>query len=126
MTATLKCRRFPVCSPLARSAPDCTAPIALAEIHFRTCSCSVCAPANLPLNSLADSIGVVTQETYLFHDTIRTNLLYARPDATSEEIEAAARAAFELGTDFFRRTLRRSELQIPPADLAELPAQFGH
>src|SRR5262249_50638347 len=45
------------------------------------------------LTSLADSIGMVTQETYLFHDTIRTTLLDARPNAAQEEIEAAARAA---------------------------------
>jgi ATP-binding cassette subfamily B protein len=43
--------------------------------------------------SLAQQIGMVTQETYLFHDTIRTNLLYAKPDATQAEIEAACRAA---------------------------------
>jgi len=43
--------------------------------------------------SLAQQIGMVTQETYLFHDTIRANLLYARPDATQLEIEAACRAA---------------------------------
>ena len=36
---------------------------------------------------------MVTQETHLFHDTIRANLLYARPDATQAEIEAACRAA---------------------------------
>jgi len=48
---------------------------------------------DLTLDSLADNIGMVTQETYLFHDTIRTNLLYARPDATQEELEEAARAA---------------------------------
>jgi len=36
---------------------------------------------------------VVTQETYLFHDTVRTNLLYARPDATEGELHAAATAA---------------------------------
>ena len=36
---------------------------------------------------------MVTQETYLFHDTILTNLLYARADATREEIENAARMA---------------------------------
>jgi ATP-binding cassette, subfamily B, bacterial len=48
---------------------------------------------DVTLASLAESIGMVTQETYLFHDTIRTNLLYARPNATQEEIEAAARAA---------------------------------
>ena len=45
------------------------------------------------LTSLADIIGMVTQETYLFHTTVRENLLYARPDATDAEIEAAARAA---------------------------------
>jgi ATP-binding cassette subfamily B protein len=45
------------------------------------------------LGSIADAIGIVTQETYLFHDTIRRNLLYGRPDATQEELEAAARAA---------------------------------
>ena len=43
--------------------------------------------------SLAHQIGMVTQETYLFHDTLRANLLYARPSATEEELEAAARAA---------------------------------
>jgi ATP-binding cassette subfamily B protein len=43
--------------------------------------------------SLAQAIGMVTQETYLFHDTIRANLLYAKPDATPAEIEAAAQAA---------------------------------
>ena len=45
------------------------------------------------LESLGDNIGVVTQETYLFHTTIRRNLLYGRPDATQEELEAAARSA---------------------------------
>jgi ATP-binding cassette subfamily B protein len=45
------------------------------------------------LDSLASAIGMVTQETYLFHDTIRTNLTYAKPDATQAEIESAAKAA---------------------------------
>lgn len=45
------------------------------------------------LDSLSAQIGMVTQETHLFHDTIRTNLLYARLDAAQEELEAAARAA---------------------------------
>jgi len=45
------------------------------------------------LASLGEVIGFVTQETYLFHDTIRKNLVYARPDATDAELEAAARAA---------------------------------
>ncbi len=45
------------------------------------------------LSSLAAQIGMVTQETHLFHDTIQTNLLYARMDATQEEIEAACKAA---------------------------------
>jgi ATP-binding cassette subfamily B protein len=45
------------------------------------------------LKSLADNIGMVTQETYLFYDTIRANLLYARPDASEGEMIAAAQAA---------------------------------
>ncbi|MEO8476057.1 MAG: ABC transporter ATP-binding protein [Actinomycetota bacterium] len=45
------------------------------------------------LESLGEMIGVVTQETYLFHTTIRRNLMYGRPGATQEEMEAAARAA---------------------------------
>lgn len=48
---------------------------------------------DLSLNTLSDAIGMVTQETYLFHDTIKTNLLYAKPNATMAEIEAAARSA---------------------------------
>jgi ATP-binding cassette subfamily B protein len=43
--------------------------------------------------SLAETVGVVSQETYLFHATVRENLRFARPDATDEEIEAAAAAA---------------------------------
>jgi ATP-binding cassette subfamily B protein len=45
------------------------------------------------LESLAAQVGMVTQETTMFHDSIRTNLTYARPDAAQPEIEAAARAA---------------------------------
>lgn len=47
----------------------------------------------LALSSLADAIGMVTQETYLFHTTVRENLLFANPHATEAAIEAAARAA---------------------------------
>ncbi len=47
----------------------------------------------IKLASLGEIIGVVTQETYLFHASIRDNLRYARPDATDEELEAATRAA---------------------------------
>jgi ATP-binding cassette, subfamily B, bacterial len=43
--------------------------------------------------SLARTIGVVSQETYLFHASIRENLRFAKPDATDEEVEDAARAA---------------------------------
>ncbi len=43
--------------------------------------------------SLVNQIGIVTQETYLFHDTVRSNLLYARPEASQEDIEAACQAA---------------------------------
>ncbi len=45
------------------------------------------------LESLSRQIGMVTQETYLFHDTIRANLLYAKPDATQAELEQACRLA---------------------------------
>ncbi len=45
------------------------------------------------LESLGRVIGFVTQETYLFHDTVMANLRYAKPDATIDEIEVAARAA---------------------------------
>ncbi len=48
---------------------------------------------DVTLDSLSSVIGMVTQETYMFHDTIRTNLIYARMDATQDEIESAARAA---------------------------------
>jgi len=43
--------------------------------------------------SLVDRIGIVTQETYLFHASIRDNLRYARPDASEEELMVAVRAA---------------------------------
>jgi ATP-binding cassette subfamily B protein len=48
---------------------------------------------DLTLSTLADQIGVVTQETFLFNDTIRANLLYAKPEANPAEVEAACRAA---------------------------------
>jgi ATP-binding cassette, subfamily B, bacterial len=47
----------------------------------------------LSLQSLAGIVGVVSQETYLFHASVRENLRFARPDAGDSEIEAAARAA---------------------------------
>ena len=43
--------------------------------------------------SLARTVGLVSQDTYLFHASVRDNLRFARPDATDEELEAAARAA---------------------------------
>jgi ATP-binding cassette subfamily B protein len=48
---------------------------------------------DIQLASLPQHIGMVTQETYLFHDTIRANLLYAKPDATQQELEEACRTA---------------------------------
>jgi ATP-binding cassette subfamily B protein len=47
----------------------------------------------ITLESLGRVVGFVTQETYLFHASIRDNLLYARPDATEEELVAATSAA---------------------------------
>jgi len=48
---------------------------------------------DLSLQALADLVGVVSQETYLFHETVRENLRFAKPDATDDEIELAAKAA---------------------------------
>jgi len=49
------------------------------------------------LQSLEDAVGYVTQDAYMFHDTIRVNLQYAKPDATDEEIWASLAAA-QIGT----------------------------
>jgi len=48
---------------------------------------------DLTRSSLADAVGMVTQEPYLFHGTIRDNIAYAKPGATADEIEQAARDA---------------------------------
>jgi ATP-binding cassette subfamily B protein len=48
---------------------------------------------DMSLESLAATVGVVSQETYLFHASVRENLRFARPDATDQEIEDAARTA---------------------------------
>nr|WP_270029019.1 ABC transporter ATP-binding protein [Solirubrobacter phytolaccae] len=47
----------------------------------------------LTFDALADAVGVVSQETYLFHASVRENLRFAKPSATDSELEAAARAA---------------------------------
>ena len=49
--------------------------------------------ADLTLESLHAAVGVVTQDAHMFHDTIRANLLYARPSATEAELAEACRAA---------------------------------
>jgi ATP-binding cassette subfamily B protein len=48
---------------------------------------------DLTFPSLADAVGVVSQETYLFHASVRENLRFAKPDATDADVEEAARAA---------------------------------
>jgi ATP-binding cassette subfamily B protein len=48
---------------------------------------------DLSFKTLSDLVGVVSQETYLFHESVRENLRFAKPDATDEEIVAAAKAA---------------------------------
>jgi ATP-binding cassette subfamily B protein len=48
---------------------------------------------DITLESLSRQIGMVTQETYLFHDTVRANLLYARADASQAELDSACQAA---------------------------------
>ena len=49
------------------------------------------------LKSLRNQIGIVTQQTILFNDTVRNNIAYGSPDATEEEIVGAARAAHAMG-----------------------------
>jgi ATP-binding cassette subfamily B protein len=49
--------------------------------------------ADLTLDSLHEAVGVVTQDAHMFHDTIRANLLYARPSATEAELVEACKAA---------------------------------
>ncbi|MDX6387767.1 MAG: ATP-binding cassette, subfamily bacterial [Gaiellaceae bacterium] len=48
---------------------------------------------DLTFEALANLVGVVSQETYLFHESVRENLRFAKPDATDDEIEKAAEAA---------------------------------
>jgi ATP-binding cassette subfamily B protein len=48
---------------------------------------------DMTFEALSDLVGVVSQETYLFHASVRENLRFAKPDATDEEVEAAAEAA---------------------------------
>lgn len=48
---------------------------------------------NVTLESLHEAIGVVTQDAHMFHDTIRANLIYAKPDATDEQLRTVLRAA---------------------------------
>ena len=48
----------------------------------------------LQIESLRSHIGIVTQDTFLFHDTIHNNIRFGRPDATREEVEEAARQAY--------------------------------
>ncbi len=49
---------------------------------------------DIRMESISRLIGFVTQESYLFHASVRDNLLYGKPDATQEEIEAATKAAY--------------------------------
>jgi ATP-binding cassette subfamily B protein len=48
---------------------------------------------DVTLESLRDVVGVVTQDAHLFHDTVRANLLYAKPEASDDDLRAALRAA---------------------------------
>lgn len=48
---------------------------------------------DVTLDSLADTVGLVSQETYLFHASVRENLRFAKPDASDDEIEQAAKSA---------------------------------
>lgn len=62
------------------------------------------------LASLRAQIGIVSQETVLFDDSVKNNIAYGRPDATNDEIEAAARAAY--AHEFIRRLPKGYETMI--------------
>ena len=49
---------------------------------------------DVTLESIGEQVGIVFQDTFLFHATVRENLLYARPEATDREVRAACRAAY--------------------------------
>ena len=73
-------------------------------------------PARADAATLAGAIGMVTQETYLFHATMRANLLYARPEATQEEIEAATpRRISTTGSSSSRTATTRSSASAATA-----------
>lgn len=65
----------------------------LHEVTMGACLVDGVDVRDVTLSSLADAVGMVTQEPYLFHGTIRDNLRYARPAATDDEVEQAARDA---------------------------------
>ena len=51
-------------------------------------------------SSLRDTVGVVTQDSHMFHDTIRANLVYAKPDATDDELDRGVQGGADLGSRF--------------------------
>ncbi len=70
--------------------------------------------------SVQERVGVVTQEAHLFHDTLRANLVYARPAATDEEIRSALRHAqildaVEALPDGLNTMVGRTRLPLLPA-----------
>jgi subfamily B ATP-binding cassette protein MsbA len=68
---------------------------------------------DLTLKSLRDQIALVTQEPFLFDDTIRANIAYSRPDASDAEIEAAAEAA--AAHEFIQQIPRGYDAQVGEA-----------
>src|SRR4029079_14377765 len=62
------------------------------DVQARTVTIDGVDVSTVSLDSLRRQIGVVFEESFLFSDSVRSNIAYGRPDATDEEIEAAARA----------------------------------
>ena len=80
---------------------------------------------DLTLDSLRAAIGVVAQDPHLFHESIGDNLRYARPDATTDELVAACRAAQILDTvdgAAGRLRHRRRRSRLPPVGRREAAA----
>ncbi|MCF7907783.1 MAG: ABC transporter ATP-binding protein/permease [Candidatus Omnitrophica bacterium] len=65
---------------------------------------------DLNLNSWRRLVGVVSQDTFLFHDTIRANIIFAKPDSTQQEIEYAARKAHAY--DFIQNLPKRYDTLV--------------
>ena len=76
------------------------------------------------MQSIRDVVGVVTQDPYLFHDTLRANLVYARPEATEQEVRAALAHA-QIGHLVAELTWPEADPALLVADSVTIAVQVG-